>query len=68
MAVKFEFTLEDADAENLFGCINDCMMMSSNRLRKAIVAKDEQLQKAYRKYVEYLQGLKSKLLHTRVGE
>mgnify|MGYP000857426701 CR=1 FL=1 len=68
MAVKFEFTLEDADAENLFECINTRILMSSNQFAKAIVQKDEQLQAVYRNDVKYLQGPKAKLLNTRVGE
>ena len=67
MAVKFEFTLEDADAENLFGCTTS-ILISKNRLGKAIVENDEQMQQACLRDVEYFQSLKSKLLNTRVGE
>lgn len=68
MAIKFEFTLEDADAENLFGCISACIVMSNERLMEAIAEGNQSMQNVYRNDIAYLQNLKTKLLHVQVGE
>lgn len=65
MSVKFEFTLSDADAENLFGCISSCICQSNVNLMKAIKEGDEAIEIAHRNDINYLKELKSKLLNTR---
>ncbi len=58
--VRFEFTLDDVDAENLISILND------ERVRALEKALDSDWYKAH---ADYLEGLKQKVLvgNTRVG-
>jgi len=64
--IEFNFTLNDTDAENLFGCISACITRSQLKATKAIAEDDEALAKAYKMDAEYLQSLKDKLLNKHV--
>lgn len=64
--VKFEFTLSDADAENLFGCVNSSIGRSNEKILDAMAEQDYALVRAYTADIEYLKELKKKLLNTRV--
>ena len=66
--IKFEFTLSEADATNLFDCINDRIARANMNAMDAYVAHDTALHKAYRRDADYLTELKSKLTNTRVKE
>lgn len=66
--VKFEFILTDADAENLFDCINRCITQAHKNVMDAIVNNDPALLAASHRDVDYLTELKTKLTNTRVKE
>lgn len=66
--VKFEFILTDADAENLFDCVNRCITQAHKNAIDAIVNNEPALVAAYQSDADYLTELKTKLTNTRVKE
>lgn len=66
--VKFEFILTDADAENLFDCINRCITQANQNAMDAIVNNDPAWLAACHRDADYLTELKTKLTNTRVKE
>lgn len=57
MAVKFEFTVSGADAENILAFIRDAALRSELRAQDAIAAKDAALEQRYRRDAQYILGL-----------
>lgn len=69
MAVKFEFIVDDADAENIMSCINDKML----DLRVAILdemaaGNNKAFIAAVEKSINYYKELELKMLNSRVLE
>lgn len=66
MAIHFDFTVSDADAENIMDCINNCIVNNNRVILKLTVAGDHELVAAYKRDNEYLKKLKLKMKNTRV--
>jgi hypothetical protein len=72
--IKFEFTVSDEDAENIFSCIQSHIVdikskMLDERASDHVVNADWMKRVDWmEKHVVYLQGLMPKMLNTRVDE
>lgn len=69
--IKFEFTVDDADAENIFSCIRDAAIKNDEQIRivKSLNYPPEVAERyieAYRRDKEYLLGLIKRMSNTRV--
>lgn len=69
--IKFEFTVDDADAENIFSCIQDAALKNLERISvvKSLNYPPEveaSYIAAYERDREYLLGLMAKMKNTRV--
>ena len=74
MTVKFEFTLEDVDAENLIWAIRDSALRNDKSILDYMVREDltQEQKDVYIKYFEdgkaYTLGLIDQMTNTRVEE
>ena len=74
MAVKFEFTMEDVDAENLIWAIRDSALRNDEHIMK-YMARPDLTQEQKDSYIDHLKanrdytmGLIEKMTNTRVTE
>lgn len=64
--IKFEFALEDVDAENLFGCIQSRINQNSVCIMDALFDGNGELIKSYQEDSKYYEQLKLKLTNHRI--
>jgi hypothetical protein len=68
--IKFEFTVDEVDAENIFSCIRDAAIKNDERIIDVMSLNyppdvAERYIAAYRRDKEYLLGLIEKMSNTR---
>ena len=61
MAVHFDFTVSNADAENLHQCISTQLSHSHEGLQEAMMANDLVKVECYKKDIKYLNELRTKM-------
>ena len=67
--IRFDFTVSDADAQNIFQIMRDRIMMNNKQIIEMIgkPGKEDYIA-AYRRDNEYVEGLIQKMTNTRVAE
>ena len=67
--IRFDFTVSDADAQNIFQIMRDRIMMNNQQIIEMIgkPGKEDYIA-AYRRDNEYVEGLIQKMTNTRVAE
>ena len=66
MAIKFEFTLEDTEAETLISLLNNESLRMFNESRKALITEPEEKRQAISDWCmshsRYIESIKEKML------
>jgi len=67
--IRFDFTVSDADAQNIFQIMRDRIMMNNKQIIEMIgkPGKEDYIA-AYRRDNEYVEGLIQKMTNTRIKE
>jgi hypothetical protein len=64
--IKFEFTLDEKDAENLFQCIRAQINLNNEKIMYALIEANADLVKHYQNDNAYYEQLKLKMTNTRI--
>ena len=67
--IHFNFTVSDADAENIFDILNNQISRNREEMLELMVKGDEwKMRGAYERDNEYIKELINKMIHTKVEE
>ena len=67
--IHFNFTVSDADAENIFTILNNQISRNREEMLKLVAKGDESnMRQAYERDNEYIKQLMAKMTNTRVEE
>lgn len=66
--IHFDFTVSDADAENIIDCIQQTICKNHMKIMDFIIAKDDVMVEHYKQDIEYLEGLIKRMSNTRVED
>jgi hypothetical protein len=64
--IHFDFTVSEADAENIFGCIRDSISESQTAITELTAKSDGPLFYAHREHIKYMKELILKMNNIKV--
>ena len=64
--IHFDFIVQDADAENIFDCINNEICRNKEKILDCIINNDNKMKKLYENDIKYLNKLKISMLNKKI--